>query len=165
MSEGFITLASFLRPLRPEPVSAALVERYFPESPPVQAPEGEESLTEYVQTFGAIRRFRAAVADALDVCVQRLLEEIAQNVLARELARAGADVAAIVAKTRERFSDDRLLTVRVHPQDRAALRELAIETVCDESLTPGDIVAELRSGTIDLRLSARLENALACCVQ
>jgi flagellar biosynthesis/type III secretory pathway protein FliH len=123
----------------------------------------EESLTQYAATFGAIRRFRAALADALDVAVQRLLAEIAENVLARELTVAGADVAAVVAKTRERFSSERVLTVRVHPRDRNVLGGLEIDSVIDETLVPGDVIAELRSGTIDLRLRARLESALAAC--
>ena len=112
-----------------------------------------------------MRRFRAALADALDVAVQQLLAEIAENVLARELRLAGADVAAVVAKTRERFSNERVLTVRVHPRDRNALRGLEIDAVVDESLAPGDVIAELRSGTIDLRLRARLENALDACAR
>ena len=124
-----------------------------------------ETVTEYVATFGAVRRFRAALADALDVAVQQLLAEIAENVLARELRLAGADVAAVVAKTRERFSNERVLTVRVHPRDRNALRGLEIDAVVDESLAPGDVIAELRSGTIDLRLRARLENALDACAR
>ena len=51
--------------------------------------EPAESVTEYAATFGAVRRFRAALADALDVAVQQLLAEIAENVLARELTTRG----------------------------------------------------------------------------
>ena len=95
--------------------------------------------------------------------MERLLAEIAENVLARELTMARADVAAVVAKARERFSSERVLSVRVHPRDRNALGGLEIESVLDETLVPGDIIVELRSGTIDLRLRARLESALAAC--
>ena len=55
--------------------------------------------------------------------------------------------------------------MRVHPRDRNALRGLEIDAVLDESLAPGDVIAELRSGTIDLRLRARLENALDACAR
>lgn len=163
MSEGFVPLARFLRPPPPEPVVFSL-----PQVPAVGATfapcsHSEESFTQFAATFGAIRRFRAALADALDVAVQQLLEEIAENVLARELTVAGADVASIVAKTRERFSSERVLRVRVHPRDRSALDSLEIDSVLDETLVPGDVIAELRSGTIDLRLCARLESALAAC--
>jgi flagellar biosynthesis/type III secretory pathway protein FliH len=163
MSEGFVPLARFLRPPPPEPLVFPLPQA--PADGEMLAPclHSEESLTQYAATFGAIRRFRAALADALDVAVQRLLAEIAENVLARELTVAGADVAAVVAKTRERFSSERVLTVRVHPRDRNVLGGLEIDSVIDETLVPGDVIAELRSGTIDLRLRARLESALAAC--
>ncbi|MFY9738744.1 MAG: FliH/SctL family protein [Candidatus Cybelea sp.] len=155
MSEGFIPLARFLSPPLPEPAGEPL-------APSLQQ---VESVGEYAATFGALRRFRAALADALDVAVQQLLAEIAENVLARELRLAGADIAAVVAKARERFFNERILTVRVHPRDRNALGSLEIDAVVDESLAPGDVIAELRSGTIDLRLRARLENALAACMR
>jgi flagellar biosynthesis/type III secretory pathway protein FliH len=163
MSEGFVPLAVFLRPLpppEPPPLSSSQ-----PADGPDPSADSDEILHEYSATFGVIRRFRAAVADALDVAVAQLLAEIAENVLARELALGAADVAAIVAKTRERFADEKNIVVRVHPRDRDALRELEIDTVVDQTLTPGDIIAELRSGTIDLRLGARLEMALTACAR
>jgi len=43
------------------------------------------------------------------------------------------------------------------------LDSLEIDSVVDETLVPGEVIAELRSGTIDLRLRARLESALAAC--
>jgi len=163
MSEGFVPLARFLRPPPPEPVVLSLPQGPAAGATFAPCSHSEESFIQFVATFGAIRRFRAAVADALDVAVQQLLAEVAENVLARELTVAGADVAAIVAKTRERFSSERVLRVRVHPRDRTALDSLEIDSVLDETLVPGDVIAELRSGTIDLRLRARLDSALAAC--
>ena len=164
MSEGFIPLARFLSPPPAEPVALSVPQRPAVGEPLAPFAHPAES-TEYAATFGAVRRFRAALADALDVAVQRFLAEIAENVLARELRLADADIAAVVAKTRERFSNERVLTVRVHPRDRNALCGLEIDAVLDESLAPGDVIAELRSGTIDLRLRARLENALDACAR
>ena len=156
----FVKLTALLRPMQP------LEEAVAPE---VERPDDLNRTTgwdaypadEYVTTMGTIRRFRAALADALDAAVARLLQEIAQNVLARELALNAADVASIVAKARERLLDERIVGVRVHPRDREALAELQIEKISDTTLVPGDIVFELRSGTIDLRLSARLDAAIA----
>ena len=165
MSEGFIPLARFLSPPPPEPVALPLPAPPAAGEPLAPSSQPAESFTEYAATFGAVRRFRAALADALGVAVQQLLAEIAENVLARELTLAGADVAAVVAKTRERFANERVLTVRVHPRDRDALCGLEIDVVLDESLAPGDVMAELRSGTIDLRLRTRLENALDACAR
>jgi flagellar biosynthesis/type III secretory pathway protein FliH len=163
MSEGFVPLARFLRPPPPEPLVSSLPQAPAAGERLAPCSHSEETFTQYAATLGSIRRFRAALADALDVAVQRLLAEIAENVLARELTVAGADVAAVVAKTREQFSSERVLTVRVHPRDRNALGSLEIDSILDETLVPGDIIAELRSGTIDLRLRARLESALAAC--
>jgi flagellar biosynthesis/type III secretory pathway protein FliH len=164
MSEGFIPLARFLSPPPPEPVALALPQSAAGE-PLVLLSHPAGTFPEYAATFGVVRRFRAALADALDVAVQQLLAEIAENVVARELTLAGADVAAVVAKTRERFLNERVLRVRVHPRDRNALCGLEIDVVLDENLSPGDVIAELRSGTIDLRLRTRLEEALDACAR
>jgi flagellar biosynthesis/type III secretory pathway protein FliH len=165
MFDEFVPLADFLSPPLVDVVASVL---------PAAAPTSHESLdtslphakdvaTESAAVFAAARRFRAAVADAVDVAVQKLLTEIAENVLARELELGPADVGVIIAKARERFANEKILVVRIHPQDREALGKLEVDTVLDERLGRGDIVAELSSGTIDLRLQARLEAALATC--
>ncbi|MGC1985276.1 MAG: FliH/SctL family protein [Candidatus Cybelea sp.] len=156
----FVKLTAILRPVQP-PEEAAAPEDESRDDLDRTTEFGAYPANEYVMTFGAIRRFRAALADALDAAVTRLLLEIAQNVLARELALNAADVASIVAKTRDRLLDERIVAVRVHPRDRESLAELQVEKISDTTLAPGDVVVELRSGTIDLRLSARLEAAIA----
>ncbi|MFZ1018679.1 MAG: FliH/SctL family protein [Candidatus Cybelea sp.] len=157
----FVKLTALLRPLQPPEEEDAAPEVESRDDLDRTAGLGAHPADEYLMTLGKIRRFRAALADALDAAVARLLQEIAQNVLARELALNAADVASIVAKARERLLDERIVAVRVHPRDREALAELQIEKISDTALVPGDIVFELRSGTIDLRLSARLDAAIA----
>ena len=110
-----------------------------------------------------MRRFRAAVADALEVAVQQLLAEIAENVLARELELGSRRCGRHRGKDARAGQGRKIVAVRIHPRDREALGELAVDAVLDDTLVPGDIVAELRSGTIDLRLRARLDKALAAC--
>ena len=150
MSERFVRLAAYLRPKAPQ------IEE-LPEvvSEPVH-PDVED-------TIGAARRFRAALADALDTAVAYLLREIAVNVLARELALAPADVAAVVVAALARLNDERVLLVRAHPEDLDALTALEIECVADAKLHRGEVLFEVRSGTIDLRFGARLEAAVAAC--
>jgi flagellar biosynthesis/type III secretory pathway protein FliH len=157
MPEDFVPLALILRPLPAE-------------ESPVVSPEADsvalaqitpgELFMEHTETLSAVRRFRAALDDALAFTVRRLTAEIAENVLARELALSAADVASIVAKARERFAGERVLAVRVHPCHGGALLHLEVEKIFDETLSPGDVAVELRSGTIDLRLRTRLETAL-----
>lgn len=162
MSEEFVSLAAILRPQsRKEPPSPDLSNPSGVE--PAVAPLSRETATEHAAALGAVRRFRAAVADALDVAVRRLLGEVAADVLARELRVEAADIASIVAKARERYLQERILVVRVNPRERGALAELDVETVPDATVAPGDVIAELRSGTIDLRLRTRLALALSRC--
>ncbi len=165
MSDGFIPLAAFLSPPPKEPAPPSVLAPDAAEDSVTSLRGSSDPSTEYAAAFGAVRRFRAAVADALEVAVQQLLAEIAENVLARELELGSADVGAIVAKTRERVKEEKIVAVRIHPRDREALGELAVDAVLDDTLVPGDIVAELRSGTIDLRLRARLDKALAACLR
>jgi flagellar biosynthesis/type III secretory pathway protein FliH len=159
MSDEFVPLAAYLRP-PPESVSQpglALLPADEPKTP------ANSDSGEWAQALGAVARFRAAVADALDFTVEQLLKEIAENVVARELELADADLSSIVAKARERFWKERIIAVRVHPRDRDAFGELEVEKILDQSLEPGDVIAELQSGTIDLRLQTRLELALEAC--
>jgi flagellar biosynthesis/type III secretory pathway protein FliH len=155
MSDEFVPLALFLRPALSEPaIEPAPQAAAPPAAIALDPPEHEEALR-------ASRRFRAALADALDAALQELLRAVASEVLARELRLAGPDVAAIVATALDRFAGERIISVRVHPQDCAALGALPIERVADDSLAPGDVRVELQWGTIDLTLDARLDAALA----
>lgn len=113
-----------------------------------------------VEVFAAARRFRAALADAVDVALQRLLPEIAGEVLGRELALREADVAAIVTGALDRCAHERPVSLRVHPSDLERLRHVEIPKDGDSSLDPGDVILELGSGTIDLRMRARLQALL-----
>ncbi|HEY2475685.1 MAG TPA: FliH/SctL family protein [Candidatus Cybelea sp.] len=160
MREEFVPLSLALRPPpAPDitPDAAAAEPRREPEC---RALPDDQVAAEHAATFGALRRFRAALADALDIAVARLLAEIAENVLARELHLGAADVASIVAKARERFLRERIVAVRVHPYDREALEPLELQKITDSTLERGDVIAELHAGTIDLRLRARLEAAI-----
>jgi len=164
MFDEFVPLAEFLSPSTADVVASVSAAAPAVEEADVAAPSpANDVVSESASTFTAVRRFRAAVADAVDVAVQQLLAEIAQNVLARELELGPVDIGAIVAKARERLLAEKILVVRIHPQDRETLGELDIDVVPDERLERGDVVAELSTGTIDLRLRARLETALAAC--
>ncbi|HVN68765.1 MAG TPA: FliH/SctL family protein [Candidatus Binatia bacterium] len=150
MVDEFVSLAEYLSPS-------------VCETPPPPAPEEYPAAPQMGarDELRAAKLFRAALADALDVAVAVLLRRIARDVLARELQLERPDVAAIVNAALERFSDEKELTVRAHPADLALLSHVEIERISDPSLRCGDVLIELRSGTIDLSLAARLEEALA----
>jgi flagellar biosynthesis/type III secretory pathway protein FliH len=151
MSERFVPLAAFLRPVSP-----------VTETPPVVAPEPPHP--DVADAISSARRFRAALADALEAAVARLLREIAAGVLARELEMAEADIAAIAVAAVARFEEEKILLIRAHPGDLDALRRLEIECLADPRLRRGELLFEVRSGSIDLRFEARLETAVAACV-
>ncbi len=93
--------------------------------------------------------------------LRELLGRIARDVLARELQLASADACAIARAALARHRSDGVLAVRVHSSDLAALARCEIAAVADDSLAPGDVVLQLRSGTIDVSLAARLDTAIA----
>jgi flagellar biosynthesis/type III secretory pathway protein FliH len=155
MLDEFVPLATYLRPAAAEPI--------FEPSPPLDndTPDVPCARSESDEAIRAARRFRAALADALDLGVQTLLAAIARDVLARELQLGRTDVAGIVTKALDRYAGERALSIRVHPTDLPALASIGLERIADDTLAPGDILLELHCGTIDLRLNARLEAALA----
>jgi flagellar biosynthesis/type III secretory pathway protein FliH len=152
MPDGFVPLDRALRPA-PEPptvsgdVATAVVTIGELE------PDLEDAIAE-------ARRFRAALADALALSLERLVRDVACDVLARELVLAPVDVAAIAARALERYSDDGPLRLRVHPDDRSACATLDLPVVTDERLRAGDVVLDVRCGSIDASLGARLETVL-----
>jgi flagellar biosynthesis/type III secretory pathway protein FliH len=156
MHDTFVSLAEYLRgpvPTPPEPVVAGADESGFETSPHAENPADEEALAE-------IRRFRAALADALDVRIERLLGDIAAGVLARELHLAPADLRAIVARELA-LAGEPPVTLYAHPDECERLRGFAGGVVADPALLRGDVRIEVRSGTIVATLGARLERALA----
>lgn len=164
MPDGFVPLTSFLRSVNDEPTIPCIPASANGEPEETTAQERAVGAA-YDEQLCAARRFRAALADALDVAVERLLREIANAVLARELELSLADIAAVVTAALDRFAGEKVLSLRVHPQELGALAELKLEKISDDALEPGDVVLELRSGTIDLKLAARLEAALASCLR
>lgn len=147
----FTPLATFLRPPREAPTEP----QPEPCAPAASLP------FEYAEALGAARRFRAALCDALDLAVGRCLQTIARDVLGRELELRQSDVAAIVANALESRAAEDVLSIRANANDLQALRHLGFALVADERLRAGDIEIVLRSGTIDAKLCARLDAALA----
>ena len=121
--------------------------------PPPDETQLEEALLD-------IRRFRAALADALDLRVEHLLGEIAASVLARELRVAPADLRAIVARELT-LGGEPPVRIRAHPSECEALNGLGDAIVADPGLRRGDVAIDVRGGTIAATLGCRLERAIA----
>ena len=154
----FVPLETFVRPppASPPPASPPRVE---PVPPPAPAVERESD--ELHRVLECVRRFRAALADALDFAVEAMLADVAASVVARELELAPADVAAIVRNVRARSAGEEPLLVRVHSGDLAALEGFDCAVAADPTLRRGDVEIDVLAGTIDATLGARLEALLA----
>jgi flagellar biosynthesis/type III secretory pathway protein FliH len=164
MHDTFVPLAEYLR--GPAPAAAEPVVPDIDE-PDVDAPDVDlHSLDENAaleEALADIRRFRAALADALDVRVERLLGDVAAGVLARELRLAPADLRAIVARELA-LAGEPPVTIHANPNECELLQAFASHVVADSALRSGDVRIELRSGTIVATLGCRLERALAAVV-
>jgi hypothetical protein len=113
------------------------------------------------EALSAARRFRAAVADAVDATVHEVLCDVACDVLGRELQLAPADLSAIIAAALGRCAAETVLRVRVHSRDMATAARCGIDVVSDDGLRTGDAVIELRHGSIDARLGVRVAEVFA----
>ncbi len=156
MSEEFVALEDVLRPPRRD-----RTESVPPATEPAPAPGARPQPRAPHDLVRAERLFRAALADALDVELARLVPAIAGEVLARELELAPADVAAMASAALERHANDGVVRVRAHPDDVAALARAGVAAVADECVRPGGVLVEVRSGTIDASVEARLDALLA----
>jgi flagellar biosynthesis/type III secretory pathway protein FliH len=163
MSDRFIPLATYLRPNVTPVKRNGLPEAQRPsQAQPIEEPTAV--IAEEAETIAAARRFRAALADAIDAAVARMLDAIGRDVVARELQISPAEIASVVKIAMERCALENAVAIRVHPDDYEALAEWNGMRTSDGSLRRGDALIELHSGTIDLRLKTRLEAALDACL-
>lgn len=154
--EEFRSLAEFLRPpadasfeIRDDSVEAR--ERVMEEEAP---PEVHEILRD-------VRTFRAHLRDALERCVERLLERIARDVLARECAIAPVDIERIIEGALKHVVPDSPFTVHVSEADLSRLQHSRFPIEADTQMESGDIALILEGGTITSTLKLRLDNAIA----
>lgn len=136
------------------------------EKPPAAESPVELETEEFVEPDGDVedlvrdvRLFRARVIEATEAAVETLLEDIAADVLARELRLEPADIETIVNRALERFAAEEPLRVRVHAEDAVRIR-CGVPVVADARLRRGDAVIELRSGSLDVSLGVRLDSIL-----
>jgi flagellar biosynthesis/type III secretory pathway protein FliH len=106
-----------------------------------------------------VRLFHARITEAVECAVERLLCDVACDVLARELHLAPANVERIVDRALERYFAEQPLRVRVHPDDAESLH-CALPVLGDPQLSRGDAIVELRDGFVDASLGIRLDTLL-----
>ena len=155
MADRFIPLEAFLCA-----ASAATIRNVVETIASNDAGAGANEQCRCTDELAAVRRYHAALSDALDAALDALLRDVARDVLGRELTLAPVDVAAIATKALKRYQSEGPLRLRVHPDDVAALSGATLNVVADAGLRRGDVAIDLRAGTIDATLGARLECVL-----
>jgi flagellar biosynthesis/type III secretory pathway protein FliH len=153
MPDAFVPLAIYVRPST-SPAPENEIE------PATQSPSPQPVSQDLRDAVREVRRFRAALADSLEAASEEVLRDLAAEVLARELRLAPADVETIARRALERVFDEEPLKLRVHPGDAPTVQPLGVPISPDAALRRGDLILELRYGTIDLTLGARLSAAL-----
>ncbi|MBV9271562.1 MAG: hypothetical protein JO165_10725 [Candidatus Eremiobacteraeota bacterium] len=106
-----------------------------------------------------VRLFRAHLQDLLHRAVETLLEQIANDVLMRELSMAPADIERVVQETLTGFAVG-TPKLRVHPGDAQALEKMCIPVQSDVALEPGDVVVEFTDGAFSSTIRSRLTDAV-----
>ncbi|HVE83609.1 MAG TPA: FliH/SctL family protein [Myxococcales bacterium] len=173
-----------LAPPQPEPQAPAAAPPPAPPPPPAE-PEPEpaplrraEARAPELDAAGAARI--AAAVDALRLEAARLAEQarsdaleigfqVARRILELELTASPQPLFALIRSAVRRAGEARTLAVRLSPRDAERVRaagsdraagELAVakvEIVADPDLGTGDCVVETELGTVDGRLSTRLD--------
>ena len=155
MHSDYVTLAEWFAP----PAQAEAPPEIAVDEPACHATmSATEPLMETVREF---KRFRAALADAVDMVLEELLRDIASEVVCRELLLSPVDVHAIVARAKKRYAFDEPAVIRAHPDDCEALKDFGVTLHADGKLRRGDVVLAVQGGTIDATLGARLHTVLA----
>jgi flagellar biosynthesis/type III secretory pathway protein FliH len=162
--EGFVSLASILRRAQDDEVLPQ------PRHGDPSIPQGDTNdndvvvvddapSNEELEMLREVRLFHARVIEAVEAAIETLVEDIAAEVLGRELLLAPADIERIVDRALQRFASEEPLRVRVHPDDASRLT-CALPVIADGRLRAGDAMLELRDGYVDASLGVRVQALL-----
>jgi hypothetical protein len=152
-------------PLSMEPLAPPL-------PPPIPQP-GPEFAQRLAQAIGDLRRSgerlaEQAGADALEMAVL-----IARRIIETELSTSPAVLTGLIRSAIGRLGESRKIQVRLHPRDAEAITAegaaggdaaglsgmtlARVEIRADATLSPGDCIIDGEHGTVDGRLSTRLD--------
>ncbi len=142
----FVTTAQRLRAVMP------LAET------PIEAPVASETVARGSFALAELPLVRLAAYEAFASAFERLLQQLAQDVLARELAFAPCDLERLMHDALEAFSREEPIAFLVREPMRETIGGIAVRA--DPSLAPGDLIVQVRDETIDARFAVRLAGAI-----
>jgi hypothetical protein len=140
-----------------------IAQRLRPPAQPAAEPPGEAEPVEAKPglSLAAVELplIRLAAREAYARAFERLLNGLARDVLARELAVAPPDLARLMQDALETFEGDEPVSfVTGGGPGRARFGGVPVRV--DASLQPGDLLIEVRDGCIDARFAVRLSQAI-----
>lgn len=151
MADSFVTLATLLRE------SPAV-----PSAPPVE-PASEIALVQAGFSRAAVVQelalLRLAAREAFERSAAELLHIFAQDVLARELRSAPADLQLLAGRLLAGCGANEPVELVLSPGE-AELLQVALPVRADPELAPGDLVVRVREGALESHLEFRLTAAL-----
>jgi Flagellar assembly protein FliH len=144
----------------------------MPPPPSPSAPRHDLSDSQFDVFESAVRNLKlegARMAEQMRSDSLEIAFVVAQRILEQEISANPKALFTLVRSAVRRVADSRKITVRLCAQDHERLTQAlgaqdpdalsfaALNLVVDPSLTPGDVVVDSDLGTIDGRLSKRLE--------
>jgi flagellar biosynthesis/type III secretory pathway protein FliH len=147
VDERFISLAAFVRGPAPAagPVAPAVVRGV------IDFAHADLATELSLMRLAALEAFERSTAQALRL--------FASDVLARELALSPADIEALVKRALASFAEHEPVAISVSPSDAERVRA-QVPVRIDPALEAGDLVVQVRDGTLESQFSFRLEDAL-----
>jgi len=163
MDDGFVSLATL--------VTAAAAANTTAAAPPpsddglagrsgAAAPETGGDDCAFARLSKDLALMRVAALEAFESGTERLLRALADDVLARELALAPADVAALAAHALAAYAEHEPVEIVVAPCDAERVRA-PVAVRADPTLGPGDLVVRVRDGAFESTFAFRNAGALA----
>lgn len=138
----------------------------LPPPPPQPGPEFAERLA---KAIAELRAQSQRIGEQVEADAVELAVVIARRILDSELQAGTAALFALVRSAVRRLGESRKIVVRLSPGDAAAVQAAGeggpmhgvaiakIEIMADATLSPGDVIVDGEHGSVDGRLSVRLD--------
>lgn len=128
------------------------------------AAEAQPALERMSRCLSEISALRPSMRREAEKDLVKLAIAIARRVLHRELTLDPESIEGLIKVALDRLESRELCTVRIHPDQEAAMRSLLerfsnahkIEIIADKSLRLGDVLLETEHGSIDASVDAQL---------